>query len=146
MLTDEVIARLVAEVPAFISVEGAAELAAVMKGGRAPNRMPAAFVLSAGLRARPADAAAGVFRQAVSEMTGVLIVAGVAGDARGGAAAARAETLCGQVVAALAGWTPEGEQIIGPMELTSAELLGLEAGVVSYQVNFSTAQQLRIQR
>lgn len=143
MLTDEVIARLAAEVPAFVSVEGAAELAAVMKGGRAPNRMPAAFVLSAGLRARPADAAAGVFRQAVSEMTGVLIVAG---DARGGAAAGRAETLCGQVVAALAGWTPEGEQIIGPMELTSAELLGLEAGVVSYQVNFSTAQQLRIQR
>lgn len=146
MLADEVVARLRAEVPELRSVDGAAELAAVMKGGRAPNQVPAAFVLAAGLRARAPDAAAGMYRQLVAETTGILIVAATAGDARGGKAASRAEALCGAVVAALAGWTPAGADVIGPMQLESAELVGLEAGVVSYQVNFSTQRQLRITR
>lgn len=146
MLTDEVIARLRDEAPAFVSVDGAAELASVMKGGRAPNRMPAAFVFSAGLRARPADAVAGLYRQHLAEATGVLVVAAAAGDARGGTAAARAETLCGTVIDVLAGWSPDVGDVIGPMELVRAELLGLEAGVVFYQVTFETARQLRIVR
>ena len=144
MLSDDVIERLQAEVPAFVTVEAAAELAAVLKGGRAPQRTPAAFVLSAGLQVRGPDAVTGMYRQHLSESTIVLLVASRAGDPRGGAAAGRAEPLRDAVVQALAGWSPP--DAFGPMELTGARLVDFVDGAVFFEVAFVTPQQLRIER
>lgn len=144
MLVDDVIKRLQAEVPAFVAVEAAAELAAVLKGGGAPNRTPAAFVVSAGLRVREADAVTGLYRQSIVESTIVLLVAGRAGDGRGGAASGRVEPLRDAIILALAGWSPP--DAFGPIELSGARLVDFVAGTVFYEVSFDTPQQLRIER
>jgi hypothetical protein len=146
LLPDAIMARLAAEVPQLARVEAAAELAALVQGGRAPNRMPAAYVVPLGLRADPADVAAGLYRQRVVETVGVILVAGAAGDLRGGAALTPIHALRAAVIGALAGWDPEAGGGFGVLVLDRAALVSLNAGTIVYQVDFSRAEQLRIAR
>jgi hypothetical protein len=145
LLPDAILARLRAEVPQLVRVEPAAELAALVQGGRAPNRMPAAFVLPLGLRADPADAAGGLYRQRIAETVGVILVAGTAGDLRGGTSIAEIHVLRAAVIAALAGWDPE-EGGFDVLRLERAALISLNAGTIVYQVDFGRTEQLRIAR
>lgn len=140
-MLDDVIARLKARCADFRLIEGAAELSALVQGGRAPNRTPAAFVIPVGLRATPPSAAAGLFRQVYSETIGVVIVQTTAGDARGAAGVMPVHGLRQQVIECLAGWGPGG---FGVLELVRGSLVSLQAGTIIYQIDFSIPQQLRI--
>ena len=144
MLTDDVIARIQAQVPDFDSrVEGAGELAVLTRGGHVPNRTPAAFVIPLGLSAQPPKDATGVHHQPTAETIGVVIVVTVANDARGAKAMPKVETLRDAVISALAGWTP-ASSTFAPFELTRARLMSLNNGTITYQVDFKINSYLRI--
>ncbi|PZU56094.1 MAG: hypothetical protein DI547_17285, partial [Sphingobium sp.] len=64
-------------------IEPAARLSDMMARNQLPQVTPAAFVLPLGLRGGRADAAAGLFRQALTETLGVVLFVRSAGDATG---------------------------------------------------------------
>ncbi|NOR62160.1 MAG: hypothetical protein GQ535_06675 [Rhodobacteraceae bacterium] len=143
MQVEDIISRLIAEVSEFEGrVEGAAELAALVKEGRAPNSTPSAFVLPLGIVAQPADTVTGLYRQGFTESYGIVIVQTVANDRRGRKGLSKINTLRDAVIGNLAGWGPSGS--FDALALTRAKLQSLNAGTITYQVDFSTKDQLRI--
>ncbi|NOR63252.1 MAG: hypothetical protein GQ535_12260 [Rhodobacteraceae bacterium] len=143
MQVEDIISRLIAQVSEFEGrVEGSAELAALVKTGRAPNRTPAAFVLPLGIVAQPADTVTGLYRQGFTESFGIVIVQTIANDKNGRKGLSKIHTLRDAVIANLAGWrVPGGFDVLA---LTRAKLQSLNAGTITYQVDFSTKDQLRI--
>lgn len=146
MLLDAVIDRLDAQVPNLSRrVQGAAELAALIRDGKLPAQTPASYVLPLGFRAREADAAAGLFTQILADQVAVVLVVRVASDATGEKAFGKIDALVEQVLAALAGWEPE-DNSFGVLTPTAGDLISLVAGAVMFQVTFSLQRQLRIER
>lgn len=143
MQVDDIISRLIAEVSEFEGrVEGAAELAALVKTGKAPNRTPSAFVLPLGIIAQPADTVTGLHRQAFTESYAIVIVQTTANDKNGRKGLTKINILRDSVIVNLAGWSPSGSFDV--LALTRAKLQSLNAGTITYQVDFSTKDQLRI--
>ena len=143
MQIDDLITRLKAEVPEFQGrVEGAAELAALVKDGRAPNRTPSAYVLPLGLVATPATTATGVHRQLFTETFGVVIVLTVANDATGAKGLPKINLLRDAVIQKLAGWQPTGA--FEAISLRRAVLKSMVKGTITLQVDFNTDDYLRI--
>lgn len=143
MQIDQIKARLISEVSAFQDrVEAIADLSALVKGGRLPNRTPTAFVLPLGETASPADMVTGLYRQVLTENFGVLLITNSANDARGAAGVPDVSALRDQVIDALAGWGPGAEVL----ELTRGRLVSLTAGMIIYQIDFKTLKQIRIIR
>lgn len=105
---------------------------------------PAAFTLPLGIGGSRADAVTGLFRQPVTWLDGVLLVVRSAGDATGEAALLQLEPLIEATIAAIVGWGPE--DMIGVYELAKGELTSMEDGLLTYQLEFSIEDQLRIAR
>lgn len=143
MQVEELITRLIAEIADFQGrVEGAAALAALVKVGRAPNRTPSAYVLPLGLVARPTDTGAGLHRQSYTETFGIVIVLTVANDATGAKALPKINVLRDAVIQALAGWQPANA--FDSLSLSRASLKSMAKGTITYQVDFTTTDYLRI--
>lgn len=142
MLVEGLIARLKERVPDLSGrVEAALSLADLMAQGRLPETTPAAHVLSVGLVGKPADAAAGLFRQAFDEVFGVVLTF------RNNTPTARkgfdcVEEIKRAVIEAVAGWSPEG--VLGTFALARGTQVSFTAGTLVYQIDFAIGDQLRI--
>jgi hypothetical protein len=143
MLVNDVIARLddrVADLKGRI--EGAAELSALIRDGALPPVLPAAFVVPLGLRPGQVDAAAGLFRQDVDEVVGVVLITDAPGDVTGAGALPTIGELIKDTIEAVCGFAPGDE--VGVFRLSRGALVSLNAGTVIYQLDFAIADQLRI--
>ena len=125
-------------------VQGAAKLAELTARGPAAQADRAAFVLPLGLRGGRADAATGLYRQAVDRLVGVVLMVRNLGDATGEKATADLEPLIDAVITAIAGWAPD--DAVGTYTLARGELVSIAAGTITYQLDFALEDQLRIVR
>lgn len=123
-------------------VQGAAKLAELTQRGAAAQADRAAFVLPLGLRGGQADATAGLFRQQIDQLVGVVLMVRNLGDATGEKAAGELEELVDDVIRAIAGWAPD--EAIGVFVLVKGELISIAAGTITYQLDFALQDQLRI--
>lgn len=138
----EVIARLKAQVPAFGGrIEGAMELADLMKRNALPQADTTAFVLPLGVQGGEANSANQYFTQVTEEAIGVMITLRTYTQT-GGVAIDPLEALRASVIAAIAGWGPAAAS--GVFRLLRATLVSMDAGTVVYQIDFAIADQLRI--
>lgn len=143
-MIEQVIARLEQTVPDLDGrVREAARLAQLMEKGQLPQAGFTAFVLPGALRGGASTAAAGMFRQAISRTVSVMLVMRVAGDAKGTTALDRIQPVIDACVLAICGWTPD-EETIGLFTLTGGELTSLTNGTLTYVLDFSINDQLRI--
>ncbi len=140
--------RLVPFLNAVVGLHGrvysATDLAALQKTNTLGSVSPAAYTLPLGVGGGEPDASTGLFRQPVLWLDGVLLVVKVAGDATGAKAQQQMEPLIIDTINAVAGQDVDG--MIGTYRLAKGELLGLAAGVLSYQLDFAIEDQLRINR
>ncbi|HEX8485700.1 phage tail terminator protein [Sphingomonas sp.] len=125
-------------------VHGAAKLADLTERGSAAQVAPAAFVLPLGLRAGTPDAVTGLFRQSLDRLVGVVLLVRNLGDATGEKALVDLDLLIEAVIQALAGWGPD--DAFGVFALARGELFSIAAGTITYQLDFSIEDQLRIVR
>lgn len=125
-------------------VYGAAELTLLVESKRLGLASPAAYTVPVGVLGGAPDASAGLFRQQVQWMDGVVLVVKVAGDATGAVALQQIEPLIDATIAAIAGQDVPG--MIGTYRLAKGEMFQLAAGVLSYQLDFAIEDQLRIPR
>jgi len=129
-------------------IEPAASLSDLIAQNRLPQVTPAAFVLPLGLRGGKADAAAGLYRQQLAEMLGVVLIIRSAGDATGARGADQLTPLRNAVIRRIVGWAPPsdwtGDETIGVFTLSRGELLSLRAGALVYQLDFAVDDQVRI--
>ncbi|TDE40927.1 phage tail terminator protein [Antarcticimicrobium sediminis] len=141
-MMENVITRLDTQVADLTGkVEGAAAFAAMMKGGRGPHNMPAAFVLPLGLQGGRAEASSGMFVQSYAESIGVVLFL-QATDPQAERALDRLRPLIAQVIDAIAGWAPGNT--VGVFGLSRGALIGVQGGRLAYQIDFSIQDQLRI--
>lgn len=126
----------------------AASLSDLMARNQAPQVTPAAFVLPLGLRGGRADAATGLFRQDIAETLGVVLFVRSAGDATGAKAGDRLRPLRNDVIRRIVGWAPPSDWLeddtVGVFVLSRGQLLSMSAGMLTYQLDFSVDDQLRI--
>lgn len=143
MLLEESKERLATYVPELDGrIEEAASLATLMQRNQLPQVTPAAFLLPLGLRGGLADTMAGMFRQGLERVMGVVLIFRSVGDAIGAKAFDRLSPLIDAVISTFAGWGPEGA--IGVFRLGRGELLSMQAGTIVYQLDFILDDQLRI--
>jgi hypothetical protein len=144
MMVDDVITRLGEQVEDLAGrVQGALELAEMIKRDALPQSPTAAFICPTGLVARSeGDASAGAFTQMVDDMLAVVLVMRKAGDVRGAKVRPELDTLVWAVIEALSGWAPD--DAIGVLALRRGALVSLTAGTAFYQLDFAIQQQIRI--
>lgn len=142
MLIDEVITRLKSEVPDLRSVEGAAEFQQLVDGRVQPQHGLAAYVMPMGMRGETPLDASGEFMQPVSEVVGVVLMMSST-DALGQRATQRLSLFLSEVIEAVAGWGPSGA--LGVFQLLRAQMVSVQGGFLTYQIDFSIPTQLRIQ-
>lgn len=141
-LVPAVIDRLLARVGDFGGrVQGAGALAALMRSGAARQPQTAAWVIASDLVGRPGQAAAGAFVQTV-ERGVTVVLSQPAYDGTGAAGSDQHEALVTAVVEAVAGWAPANSP--GVLQLARAQLLRLEGGMLTSQIDFSLTDQLRV--
>tara|TARA_R110000868_G_scaffold314417_1_gene575352 strand:- start:8141 stop:8575 length:435 start_codon:yes stop_codon:yes gene_type:complete len=138
-----VIARLVAEVPALGSrVQGAADLAVLMKRGGIPTITPAAYILPLGMMGGDEDAMTGSYRQDVDRQISVALCL-TSRDRAGAVALDEADQLIDAITTALCGWAPD-DDMVGVFRLLRAILARFQDGVAIYELQFAIKDQLRI--
>lgn len=129
-------------------ISPAASLSELMQRGQAPQVCPAAFILPAGIRGGAADAVTGMFTQDVSETLGIVLFLRAAGDATGGKAADQLVPLRNAIIARIVGWAPQSDwlagETVGVFRLERGTLISLSAGLLTYQIDFTLDDQLRI--
>lgn len=134
--------RLTARVPDLAGrIDGAAEFADLMQTKRLPASGVRAYVLPLGLAGLAADAASGIFRQSVRRAIAVVLLTRSV-DAAGERALSRLSPLVDEIVGAVAGWAPDDET--GVFELSRANIIPTDSGLLGYQVEFTIEDQLRI--
>lgn len=139
----EVIARLIAEVPALAGrVQGAADFAELVKRNALPQHTPAAHVLPLGWRGDGGEAAAGFFTQMVEETVAVIVTFRAPGGSAPGDLP-DIDALLRAVIGGIAGWGPE--EAVGVFRLLRGGLVHAGPGVLVYQIDFAIADQLRIE-
>jgi hypothetical protein len=142
MQVDAVIARLKAQAQGLRSVEGAAELAALLEAKALGQQAGvAAFVMPTGLRGGAVTSASEIFVQAVEESVSVLLTMRNAGRT-GAKALLGVGPQIEAVIAALCGWGPEDAP--GTFRLVRAGGASLDKGTFTYVIEFSISDQLRI--
>jgi len=142
-LVEAVEARLVAACPVLTGRVGSAlQLADAMARNALPQFTPAAFLLSLGLRGGPADAVAGMFRQAVDRYLGIVLIVRSAADPLGQRVVDELGPLIDGTINAIAGWAPD--DAVGTYRLVRGELVSLAGGAATYQLDFALDDQLRI--
>lgn len=133
------------QVPALKGhIQGAAKLANLTESGAAFQGDLAAFVLPLGLRGGAVADATGMFIQGIDRLVGVVLMIRNLSDATGDKGAADLEVLIEDVILAIVGEGPDNA--IGVWVLASGELVSIAKGVITYQLNFGLADQLRVQR
>jgi hypothetical protein len=124
-------------------VHSAAMLSDLLARNALPQVAPAAFVLPLGFRCSKPDVSAGLYRQSIEHLVGVLLVVRSASDATGAAGLVDLDPLIKAVIEKVAGWVP-GEDAIGEYFCVRGELVGMPAGTLLYQLDFAIEDQLRI--
>lgn len=142
MLFEEVMTRLQAEVPDLRSVQGAAEFQQLVDNRVQPQHGVAAFVLPLGLRGQQPMDAAGTFVQPVTEAVGVVLMLN-SNDGLGQRAIKRLKPLLAEIIGAVASWAPPSGAL-GVFQLVRAQLVSVNGGFLTYQIDFSIPTQLRI--
>ena len=144
MLIDQVVTRIDDQVPAIKGrIHQAGDLASLVRKGTVPQVRPAGFVLPLGLLANAADVVSGAYRQGTIETVGVIFFVDDAGQATGRRAIPKVDEIQNDIVNAIAGWKPTGENY-GVFELSRGRLVAVNKGTVSYQLEFTISNQLRI--
>jgi hypothetical protein len=115
-----IIARLTATVPALASVEGAAELAALLASPVQVWTRTRAHVVPLGIKGGAVLDAAGGFVQAIDVAFAVYLSFPSHGDAKGGRKLDDVSTLQNAVIATLCGWVPAGVAAMPPKATRSA--------------------------
>ncbi|NTT86920.1 phage tail terminator protein [Tabrizicola fusiformis] len=138
-----IIERLREQVADLQSVDGAAELAAVLGAGPQVHARPRAFVVPLGLRGLEVQSFSGSYVQEIEVTFGVYLVFNAAADRTGARTLADVGTVQFAVIAALCGWTPAGSEVAGDFRLARAQLADLRPGQVAYALEFSAKDQLR---
>ncbi|QPT09714.1 hypothetical protein [Sphingomonas paucimobilis] len=123
---------------------GAAKLDEMVKNNHLAQVTPAAYTLGLGVVGGDPDAAAGLFRQAVVWLEGVVLVVRNAGDATGAAGDQQLRPLIHATIQAIAGF--DAPDSPGVWRLVKGELFSLQAGCLTYQLDFAVDDQLRIAR
>ena len=139
----EITARLRDEVAGLASVDGVAELAAVLQAPPQPHQRARAFLALQTLRGGEVTAAAGAFVQMVEATVTVYLLFPSHADPTGARAAGDVATLQGEVLAALCGWMPPSGAVT-PFRLLRAALADLRPGLVVQTIEFGITDQLRI--
>ncbi|PRZ48347.1 phage tail terminator protein [Tritonibacter scottomollicae] len=140
-MLDAVKDRLEARLPEFAGrIETAVDFTRLLKDRGLPQSSTA-FVIPLGLQGQRANDATGIFSQAYSETVGVLLVAR-SHDQTGSKALGQLRPIIGQVLEALAGWSPGSD--FGVFELRRGDLAGVGGGALFYMIEFSINDQLRI--
>lgn len=124
-------------------VYGAAKLGELTGRGSIATIGTGAFVLPLGLRGGAADAATGLYRQMLDRLVGVVLVVRNQGDATGAKALTELDPLIEAVIQLLAGWGPDDNFVF---TLARGELVSIESGTITYQLDFAIEDQLRITR
>lgn len=138
-----IIDRLGAQVPTLGGrVEGALEFADLVADNIMPQVTPAAYVIPIGMRGRPADVAAGLYRQGYDDVIAVVLFISNSGDASGGGAIPEISTLVDDAVRAIAGWAP-ADHPIGVFEMSGGDIVEIAGGVIAYQIEFALGSQFR---
>lgn len=123
-------------------VEGAAAFSALVKQGQLPQVTPAAHVIPVGLNGGLVGSAANAFTQMTIETIGVIITVR-SNDQAGARGVEPIDALKTEVIEALAGWAPN-EDMTGVFSLAGGNIVSVQAGAISYQLNFAIQDQLRI--
>ena len=138
------IARLKSTMPELGSVEGAAELAALMAAPPQVWSKPRANVVPLGVRGGAPQDIAGAFVQPIEVSFAVFLTVAAHGDRKGSKALDNVSALQNAVITALCGWVPEGSTTGGDIRLARGYLAELKPGVVVYALEFSVPDQIRI--
>lgn len=129
-------------------IQPAASLSELMARNQAPQTCPAAFVLPSGIRGGSVDAMAGLFKQDIAEMLSIVLFLRSAGDATGGKMTDALVPIRNGVIRAIVGWAPQSDwlegETVGEFSLSRGTLVSLSAGLLTYQLDFSLNDQLRI--
>jgi hypothetical protein len=144
MLAGELIERIGSQLPELSGrLQTAADLAELVRQGAWPQASPAGFVLPLGLTPRSAgDASAGAFTQMIAESWGVLLVVRASGDITGGRAEPAIDALVRAIIGAVCGWGPD--DAMGVFALARGQILAARDGRVTYQLDFSIPDQVRV--
>lgn len=140
---DEVRARIEARVPALAGKIGnAGQFSLLVERNQMPQHSVAGFVLPGGLQGGQTNAVSGFFTQMFAETVIVVLAARVANDPTGERATDEISPLVRDVIAAVCGWGPDDAP--GIFVLGTGELVGVQAGTLIYQLDFTLDDQLRI--
>lgn len=121
--------------------KGAAEFSALVNSRDIGRLRKGAYVIALALTGGVARASTGAFVQDIEENLSVVLTQR-AEDPTGGTGRDWILTQRDAVIAAIAGWVPEGSP--GPMRLKRGQMLNVAQGVLVYQLDFAATSQLRI--
>lgn len=138
----DIIARLKAEGPELRSVQGAVELAALLKAGTPIVGKPFAHVVPMGLRGLPPEVATGAFVQQIDVAFSVVLTIPTVDDPKGEKAQSTADALMTSVITALSGWGPETAP--GVVYMTRAQIVRFEPGLIVYGIDFAITDRLEV--
>ncbi|WP_435100831.1 phage tail terminator protein [Arhodomonas sp. AD133] len=135
---DPWIERLTAEVPALVSVGGAADLSAAFEAKAL--RTPAAYVIPGRDQAGPNKALAGAHIQRLTSTVGVVVAVRNLSDGTGEAGHRELRPIREAILTALVAWSPpDGE----PVDYAGGSLVRLRNRVLWWEDRFTTQSQLR---
>lgn len=123
-------------------IEEAADLAALVRSDALPAQSPWAFAIPLGIDGGAPDAAAGIYRQSITEVVGLVLVVQAPGDPSGADALGTIDELIIDIVQRVCGWAPD--DVPGVFVLRRGRLLSVANGAVIYQLDFALDDQLRI--
>jgi hypothetical protein len=142
-LIDLVKQRIDSEVSALTGgIEFIAELQALLDQGGLPQRDVGAFVIPLGFDDRGGNSVVGMHTQMLANAVGVVLYVKARGDLKARKALPRVEVLIGEVVDAVAGWTPGDTS--GVFNVKRGRLAPGGKGIIVYQIDFELLDQLRI--
>lgn len=136
----DIIDRIKSHGPALRSVQGAVELAALLKAGTPIVGKPFAHVVPMGLRGQPPEVAAGSFAQQIDVGFSVVLTVPTIDDPKGEKAISAADPLVTGIITALSGWGPEAAP--GVIYMTRAQIVRFEPGLIVYGVDFTITDRL----
>lgn len=139
-----VIDRLIATVPELGSVEGAAELAALLNAPPQIWAKPRAHVVPMGIRGGQVLGATGAYVQDIEVAFSVYVSIASHGDAKGKRSMQDVSALQNKIITALCGWVPTGLTTGGDVRLGRAYLAELKPGLLVYAMDFNLPDQMRI--
>lgn len=141
-MIDAIMARLADQVPDLAGrIEGAANLAELMRQNKLPQVTPALNVIPSGIGGGKAVAMLNDYRQDVERQYAVILTIR-SYEATGGQVQPDAEALIERIIMALVGWTPRTDTR-GVFRLVRCFLANMQAGTLAWQIEFSIPDAIR---